>query len=119
MRHAATLFVKAAPDMIAKGQGARGRLLGVAAGDVAFADGRFSVPRQRPQLRFPRTAGEAASASADWLQAPIAVTAEHEMHDPVFPNGCAVCEVEVDPETGWVELSRYSWSTMSGAASTR
>ena len=30
------------------------------------------------------------------------------MHDPVFPNGCAVCEVEVDPETGWVDLVRYS-----------
>ena len=30
------------------------------------------------------------------------------MHDPVFPNGCAVCEVEVDPETGQVEIARYS-----------
>jgi carbon-monoxide dehydrogenase large subunit len=30
------------------------------------------------------------------------------MHDPVFPNGCAVCECEVDPETGWVEIKRYT-----------
>ena len=30
------------------------------------------------------------------------------MHDPVFPNGCAVCEVEVDPETGRVELVAYA-----------
>ena len=30
------------------------------------------------------------------------------MHDPVFPNGCAVCEVEVDPETGWVDITRYT-----------
>jgi carbon-monoxide dehydrogenase large subunit len=30
------------------------------------------------------------------------------MHDPVFPNGCAVCECEVDPETGGVELTRYA-----------
>jgi aerobic carbon-monoxide dehydrogenase large subunit len=30
------------------------------------------------------------------------------MHDPVFPNGCAVCEVEIDPETGFVALTRYA-----------
>jgi carbon-monoxide dehydrogenase large subunit len=30
------------------------------------------------------------------------------MHDPVFPNGCAVCECEVDPETGRVEITRYA-----------
>jgi aerobic carbon-monoxide dehydrogenase large subunit len=30
------------------------------------------------------------------------------MHDPVFPNGCAVCEVEVDPDTGHVEIARYA-----------
>ncbi len=33
---------------------------------------------------------------------------DNEMHDPVFPNGCAVCEVEIDPETGMVEIARYS-----------
>jgi carbon-monoxide dehydrogenase large subunit len=30
------------------------------------------------------------------------------MHDPVFPNGCAVCEVEVDPETGVARIVRYA-----------
>jgi carbon-monoxide dehydrogenase large subunit len=25
-----------------------------------------------------------------------------------FPNGCHVCEVEIDPETGSVEIARYS-----------
>jgi carbon-monoxide dehydrogenase large subunit len=30
------------------------------------------------------------------------------MHDPVFPNGCAICEVEVDPATGAVEILRYA-----------
>jgi carbon-monoxide dehydrogenase large subunit len=27
---------------------------------------------------------------------------------PVFPNGCHVCEVEADPETGAVRLVRYA-----------
>jgi carbon-monoxide dehydrogenase large subunit len=30
------------------------------------------------------------------------------MHDPVFPNGCAICEVEIDPDTGQLELTRYA-----------
>jgi carbon-monoxide dehydrogenase large subunit len=30
------------------------------------------------------------------------------MHDPVFPNGCAVCEIEVDPESGSLALTRYA-----------
>ena len=30
------------------------------------------------------------------------------MHDPVFPNGCAICEVEVDPATGEVAILRYA-----------
>ena len=27
---------------------------------------------------------------------------------PTFPNGCHVCEVEIDPETGEVEILRYA-----------
>jgi aerobic carbon-monoxide dehydrogenase large subunit len=30
------------------------------------------------------------------------------MHDPVFPNGCAICECEVDPDTGAVAITRYA-----------
>ena len=38
----------------------------------------------------------------------VATAANNEMHEPVFPNGCAICEVEVDPETGHVAITRYS-----------
>ena len=38
----------------------------------------------------------------------IVASADNEMHDPVFPNGCAVAEVEIDPETGALALTRYS-----------
>src|SRR2546428_13088683 len=42
------------------------------------------------------------------LSGGLAVIADNEMHDPVFPNGCAVCECEVDPETGEVQITRYA-----------
>jgi carbon-monoxide dehydrogenase large subunit len=27
---------------------------------------------------------------------------------PSFPNGCHICEVEIDPDTGWVAVDRYT-----------
>ena len=29
------------------------------------------------------------------------------MHTPVYPNGTAICELEIDPETGVLEVIRY------------
>ena len=36
------------------------------------------------------------------------MVADNDMHDPVFPNGCAVCEIEIDPETCGLRLTRYA-----------
>ena len=38
----------------------------------------------------------------------VAVVTDNEIHDPVFPNGCATCEVEVDPDTGHVAFTHYA-----------
>ncbi len=105
MRHAATLFAKAAPELIAKGKAVAARLLEAGADEVAFADGRFSTPRRNRSFDFLELAREAARLG---LAAELALVTDNEMHDPVFPNGCAVCEAEVDPETGAVEIARYS-----------
>jgi aerobic carbon-monoxide dehydrogenase large subunit len=42
------------------------------------------------------------------LPGELAVARDNEMHEPVFPNGCHVCELEIDPETGAVCLTRYA-----------
>ena len=105
MRHSATLFAMAAPELIAQGKRVAARLFGTSPDEVRFADGRFSAPLNNQSFDFLELAREGARLGADGL---IAVTTDNEMHDPVFPNGCAVCEVEVDPETGAVQLTRYS-----------
>ncbi|HEX3537761.1 MAG TPA: xanthine dehydrogenase family protein molybdopterin-binding subunit [Stellaceae bacterium] len=104
MRHAATLFWKAAPDLIARGRRLAAHLLDCSAEEVEFADGRFSAPHRNRSYDLL----ELAQALPPQMAAELAVSAEHEMHDPVFPNGCAVCEVEIDPETGAIALMRYS-----------
>jgi carbon-monoxide dehydrogenase large subunit len=104
MRHAATLFAMAAPELIGKGKTLAARILDATADEIAFADGRFAAPPSNRSFDFLELAREAARLG---LVGELAVVTDNEMRDPVFPNGCAVCEVEVDPETGWVDIARY------------
>jgi carbon-monoxide dehydrogenase large subunit len=104
MRHAATVFAKATADLIAKAKGIAATLLDTSADAITFGDGRFGSPSSNRTFDFLELAQEAALHALG----PLAAAADNEMHDPVFPNGCAVCEVEVDPETGGLELTRYA-----------
>jgi carbon-monoxide dehydrogenase large subunit len=94
-----------APELIGKGKAVAARILGTTADEVAFADGRFATPRSNRSFDFLALAQEAARLG---VEGELAVVIDNEMHDPVFPNGCAVCEAEVDPETGWVDITRYT-----------
>jgi carbon-monoxide dehydrogenase large subunit len=57
----------------------------------------FELAREVARLKLP-----------DALRDGLTVVTDNEMHEPVFPNGCATCELEVDPETGQVEIVRYA-----------
>jgi carbon-monoxide dehydrogenase large subunit len=108
MRHAGTVIARAAGELIAKGKKFAALALGTAPDRVQFFDGRFSAPPGNRTLDFLELAAEIPRLSLPpELQGGLAAAYQHEMHDPVFPNGCAVCEVEVDPETGLVEITRY------------
>ena len=109
MRHAATVFAIAADRLVENGRRIAAHLLEVPGSDVSYADGRFSAAGSDRSFDFFDLAREAQQAFLPAeLKGGLAVVADNEMHDPVFPNGCAVCECEVDPETGTVQISRYT-----------
>ncbi|HEU4358770.1 MAG TPA: xanthine dehydrogenase family protein molybdopterin-binding subunit, partial [Xanthobacteraceae bacterium] len=109
MRHAATLFAKALPDLVARGKKVAAAILQSTPDQIEFDNGRFSARGTNRTFDFLELAEEAARHDLPQdLKGGIAVVTDHEMHDPVFPNGCAICEVEVDPETGAVALTRYA-----------
>jgi carbon-monoxide dehydrogenase large subunit len=109
MRHAATVFSRAAPELIAKGKRLAAVILGSPPDHVEFNDGRFSARDTNRTFDFLELAAEAARHELPGgLGEGLAVVTDNEMHDPVFPNGCAVCEVELDPETGAVRITRYA-----------
>jgi carbon-monoxide dehydrogenase large subunit len=113
MRHAATLFAKALPQLVDKGKQIAGVVLGVPPETVEFNDGRFGARGSNLTFDFLELAKEAAKEPIchqlpAGLKDGIAVVTDNEMHDPVFPNGCAVCEIEVDPQTGQARITRYA-----------
>src|SRR5262245_27769185 len=109
MRHAATVFSKAAADLIEKAKHVAARVLDVDPDSVSFTDGRFASRETNRSFDFLELAEEAARhALPAHLQGGLAVVTDNEMHEPVFPNGCAICEIEIDPETGGLEIVRYA-----------
>jgi aerobic carbon-monoxide dehydrogenase large subunit len=109
MRHAATVMSKAATALIAKGKKAAALLLEAVPDEIEFVQGQFRAPRTNRTFNFIELAREMAlSMLPEEFSGGLSVASINEMHDPVFPNGCAVCECEVDPETGSVEIKRYA-----------
>jgi aerobic carbon-monoxide dehydrogenase large subunit len=113
MRHAATVFSKAAVDLIAKGKRVAAAVMGTSPDNVTFDDGRFASRDTNRSFDFLELAQELSNQAqnhtlADDLKDGLAVVTDNEMHEPVFPNGTAICEVEIDPDTGALALTRYA-----------
>ncbi len=109
MRHAATVFAKAAVDLIAKGKEIAAIIMGCTPENVSFSDGRFVSRDTNRTFDILELAGEAAQHKLpEPLRDGLATVTDNEMHDPVFPNGTAICEVEIDPDTGAMTIMRYA-----------
>jgi aerobic carbon-monoxide dehydrogenase large subunit len=109
MRHAATVFSKAAVELIGKGKAIAAQVMGTAPENVTFTDGRFGSRDTNRSFDFFELAREAAQlVLPEDLQGGLAVVTDNEMHEPVFPNGTAICEVEIDPDTGAMQITRYA-----------
>ena len=105
LRHAATVMSIGAKDLIEQGKDLAAKVFEASRTEIEFREGRFQVPGT--DLRLDLLA-LARAARERRIPVTLAAAADNEMHDPVFPNGCAVCECEIDPETGAVELVRYA-----------
>jgi carbon-monoxide dehydrogenase large subunit len=96
MRMAGAVITLASDALIAEGRRRAAQAMEAAESDLRYARGRFTV------------AGTDRGIGLFELPGGLEVARDNEMHEPVFPNGCHVCEVEADPETGAVQLVRYA-----------
>jgi aerobic carbon-monoxide dehydrogenase large subunit len=111
LRHASTVIALGSDDLIRKASRLAAHLFEVAEQEVAFDDGIFTVPGTNLSATWFELAARAADRDvpADLGVANgLRVRRDNEMHTPVFPNGCGMCEIEIDPETGGLQITRYS-----------
>jgi carbon-monoxide dehydrogenase large subunit len=100
----------AADDIIAKAKLAASHLLEASIGDLEFREGRFCVVGTDRAIdlcdiakaiyhpaRLPKHLRVGLEASSYFAAEP-----------PAYPNGCHICEVEIDPGTGEVSVDRYT-----------
>ncbi len=110
MRMAGIVMGNASDLVIERAKKIASHLLETAEDDIAFAAGRFTVKGTD------RSVGlfDAAAAAADGksvpedLRGPLAATCDEMILQLGFPYGAHVCEVEIDPQTGGLELIRYT-----------
>jgi carbon-monoxide dehydrogenase large subunit len=93
-------LAEASDLVIRKGKELAGEVLEASPGDIEFSNGRFVVGGTDRGISLLDLAA----------RKPGALDVKHvtEVIPSAFPNGCHVAEVEIDPDTGEVEVVRYS-----------
>ena len=100
----------AADEVIERGRRFAAHFMEADAADISFADGAFTISGTDRSMPIGQVAQMAfipvglPSVLGVGLQGAGAFNSDL----PSFPNGCHICELEIDPETGGVELDRYS-----------
>ena len=103
-------FHVAAEKITVKARQIAAHLLKVDAADVNFEDGIFSSPKTNQTLTMRDVAKDAANPAKlpKDIEGGLAATAVFRGELENFPNGCHVCELEIDTDTGQVEIVRYT-----------
>jgi carbon-monoxide dehydrogenase large subunit len=110
MKLATTVVGKATDAIIDKGRKIAGHLLETGEADLEFAHGRYRVAGTDREVGLFDVAA-AAVARADLpeeLKGPLAGIGDETLRIASFPYGTQVCEVEVDAETGAVEIVGFA-----------
>ena len=111
MRLAGKILVEASDNVVAQARKAFAAMAKVPESDVSFDDdGLFSAPRSNLRLGMFDLARalESEQSLPPELKKPLASEARFTGRLPAYPTGSAVCEVEIDPDTGVVEIVRYT-----------
>jgi carbon-monoxide dehydrogenase large subunit len=89
--------VEAIAALIAKGRARASDKLEASIEDITYSGGKFVIAGTDRSVAI----GELAKTE------PLMADSHHKNELVAWPNGCHICEVEVDPETGAFQLVRY------------
>jgi carbon-monoxide dehydrogenase large subunit len=108
MRMAGYTMGRATDAMIERGRAIAARLLHVEPTAITYAGAAFTAGGTSVSLAETAAAAFALNDLPDELRGPLAAECDHLFKDGGYPYGSAVAEVEIDPETGKVDLLRYA-----------
>jgi carbon-monoxide dehydrogenase large subunit len=102
--------LRATDKVIEKAAKIAAHAMKVDAADVKFMDGVFSSQRTNKTMTIKEIAADAqvpAKIPPD-MEPGLSANAVHKTPVNNYPNGCHICEVEIDLDTGVTDIVRYS-----------
>jgi carbon-monoxide dehydrogenase large subunit len=111
LMHTGTALVEAAAKVIDQGRLVASHVLEASAADIEFRDGRFVIAGTDRSIGVMELAAKLRSGINLPEGVPSSLDVMHVSDGPgasAYPNGCHVCEVEIDPDTGATEVVKYS-----------
>jgi carbon-monoxide dehydrogenase large subunit len=99
----------AADKVIKKGKVLAGHMLEAGEQDIEFSDGNFTIKGTDKSVALKEVA-KAAFNPTKWpknFEGGLYENATFKGEKDTYPNGCHICELEIDPETGDVTVDRY------------
>jgi carbon-monoxide dehydrogenase large subunit len=109
--HSGTAIVEAAGKVIEQGKQIASHVLEAAVSDIEFAQGRFVIAGTDRSVGIMELAEKLRSGINLPEGTPSTLDVRHVSEGPggaTFPNGCHICEVELDPDTGIIEVVKYA-----------
>jgi carbon-monoxide dehydrogenase large subunit len=107
--HTGTAVVEAAAKIIENGKTLAANVLEASASDIEFDHGRFVIVGTDRAISIMDLAQKLRTAPPSG-DGPQSLDLAHVSDGPgasTFPNGCHIAEVEIDQETGIVEVAKY------------
>jgi carbon-monoxide dehydrogenase large subunit len=104
-------IVEGAALVVEKGKQIAGFVLEAAASDIEFKAGRFTIAGTDRSVGIMELAEKLRAGLKVPEGVPNSLSVRHVTPEPppsVFPNGCHVAEVEIDPDTGVIEIVKYN-----------
>ncbi|MBV9555336.1 MAG: xanthine dehydrogenase family protein molybdopterin-binding subunit [Alphaproteobacteria bacterium] len=110
LRLGSIVMHNASQAIIEKGLQIASHVLEANVADIEFAGGDFTVKGTDRALGIFDVARAALERDdlPDELRGPLGAESDETVTVAAFPYGCHVCEVEIDPETGVLDIVRYS-----------
>jgi aerobic carbon-monoxide dehydrogenase large subunit len=109
MRMAGVCMGSAATSVLERSRRIAAQMFDIEPEKLEFSNGGFKAPGRERVIGLFETARAAQTLNDldDALRGPLAAECDQSFTDGGYPYGCAVCEVEIDAETGLVEIARY------------